>query len=78
MLLDRIAEAIYTADVQPFPWDKALDEDKGYYLRLASAVLDMVTEHLTEVDHNYDGVLLPAANFLSVEADIARQRRLNA
>ena len=78
MLVNEIAELLYTEDAPFIPWDKALDEDRVYYTKVAEVILDAVVEHLVVKDQDFAGGLRAAIDYLNTEAEIARLRRTNA
>jgi hypothetical protein len=74
MLTEKIAEILYTADVQPVEWEQALDDDKTYYRRVADVVLDAVVSHLQSQPAG-EIPFRAVGDYLQAEADIGRLRR---
>lgn len=77
-LVTEIAELLYGEDSPALPWDKAIPEDRVYYIRVAEVIVDAVIEHLVVKDESFSGGLRAAIEYLSSESEIARLRRSNA
>jgi hypothetical protein len=79
MIVDQIAELLYTADAPAFPWKQALPEDRRLYVQTAEVVVDLVVQHLEFEDRdNFGGGLQLAIQLLSTSADLSRLRRVEA
>jgi hypothetical protein len=74
-LVNEIAELIYSEEVTPLPWDRALPEDRAYFLRLADVLVDAVVEHLIVKDQDFAGGLSAAIQYLQNDSDMDRLRR---
>lgn len=77
-LVTEIAELLYTEDSPSLPWEKAIPDDRIYYIRVAEVIVDAVVEHLVIKDHDYAGGLTAAIEYLRSESEIARLRRSHA
>lgn len=77
-LVTEIAELMYTEDSPYLPWEKALAEDRSYYIKVAEVIVDLVIEHLVIKDEDFAGGFKAAIEYLRTETDIARLRRSNA
>lgn len=77
-LVNEIAELLYQEDSPFIPWDKALEEDRVYYVKVAEVIVDAVVEHLVIKDESFGGGLRAAVEYLRTETDIARLRRSDA
>lgn len=77
-LVNEIAELLYTEDSPHLPWDKAIPDDRLYYVRVSEVIVDAVIEHLVIKDHDYAGGLNAAIEYLRAESEIARLRRTHA
>lgn len=77
-LVTEIADLLYTEDSPAAPWDKAIPDDRIYYIRVAEVIIDAVVEHLVIKDHDYAGGLNAAIEYLRSESEIARLRRTHA
>jgi hypothetical protein len=76
-LVNEIADLLYSEDQPMVPWDKALPEDRVYYVKVAEVIVDAVIEHLIIKDEDFSGGLRAAVEYLRAETDIARLRRTN-
>lgn len=74
-VVNEIAELLYGEDSPLVPWDKALDEDRIYYLRVAEVIIDALIEHLIIKDQDYSGAMGTAIAHLRAETELARLRR---
>ena len=77
-LVEEIAELIYTEDAPYLPWDKAIEEDRVYYVKVAEVIIDAVVEHLVVKDEDFSGGLKAAIEYLRTETEVARLRRSHA
>lgn len=77
-LVNEIADLLYSEDSPAIPWDKAIPEDRVYYLKVAEVILDAVIEHLVIKDSDFGGGFRAATEYLRAETDIARLRRADA
>jgi len=73
-LVDRVAHVMYNADAY-IPWDKALEEDRSYYLRSAEVVIDTVIGYLESSNEAFHGALTPAIEIITIQTESARLRR---
>jgi hypothetical protein len=74
-LVNEIAELLYSEEVTPVPWERALAEDRVYFHKLADVVVDAVVEHLIIKDQDFAGGLSAAIQYLQNDADMDRLRR---
>lgn len=77
-LTSEIAELLYSEDSPFVPWDKAIEEDRIYYVRVAEVIMDAVIEHLVIKDEAFGGGFKAAIEYLRSETEIARLRRIRA
>lgn len=77
-LVNEIAELLYGEDSPALPWEKAIPDDRVYYVRVAEVIVDAVVEHLVVKDADFAGGLRAAIEYLTSESEIARLRRSNA
>lgn len=75
-LVNEIAELLYTEDTPYVPWDKAIPDDRTYYVRVAEVIIDAVIEHLIVKDVEFSGGLKAAVEYLRTDTDIARLKRV--
>lgn len=75
-LVNEIAELLYTEDSPYVPWDKAIEDDRTYYIRVAEVIVDAVIEHLIIKDEDFAGGMKAAIEYLRTETDIARLKRV--
>lgn len=75
MIVDEIAEYLYTSDNSVIPWDKALVEDHVLYIRLAEVLIESIAQYLDSESVNYDGSLHLAAQLLNTQIEVSRLRR---
>lgn len=77
-LIEEIAELYYMADNPALSWDRALGEDRDYYLRISDVVLDAVVSHLQSRNDQFGGAFTVSIEYLTAETDISRLRRTPA
>lgn len=77
-LVNEIAELLYSEDSPYVPWEKSIEEDRTYYLRVSEVIIDAVIEHLVVKDEAFEGGMRPAIEQLRTETEVARLRRSRA
>lgn len=76
ILVDQIAEVLYSSDAQIAEWNFAGDEDREYFTSVADVVIDTVTTFLQGKNPDFAGALMPAIEILSLQSEAARLKRL--
>lgn len=75
MIVDEIAELLYTSDNSAIPWNKALVEDQVLYTRTAEVLIEAVAQYLDSESDNFSGSLHLAAQLLNTQTEVSRLRR---
>lgn len=74
-LVEEMAELLYSADVPPWDWARASDEEREYYFKISEVLVDALTDYLEAKDIEFVGGFRATVDFLRSETEIARLRR---